>query len=166
LGAFFLGLCLTASAQAANNVATGEVAGNGFLGAGHWRVLTSPYTYHWKARTDHAHAWALGVERQRDDGWFAGASYFKNSFGQPSAYVYMGKRWDGWLSQPQLYLAASGGVLYGYRGAYKDKVPFNHNGWSPGALFTAGWQLDKHRSVAVHALGSAGVMLQFAWDFN
>lgn len=141
-------------------------AGNGLLGPGHWRVLASPYSLHWKMRSNHEHVWAIGLERQRPDGWFGGGSYFSNSFGQPSGYVYLGKRWDGWFGRPKLFAAASGGVLYGYRRPYEDKVPFNDNGWSPGALLTVGWQFDAQRSVAVHALGSAGLMLQFAWDFR
>ena len=33
---------------------------------------------------------ALGAERQGDTGWLYGGSYFSNSFGQPSAYAYVG----------------------------------------------------------------------------
>jgi hypothetical protein len=136
------------------------------LGPGHWRAVISPFSHHFRYSAEHRYVWALGVERQRDDNWLAGASYFRNSFGQPSGYLYVGKRWEGWFGEPQLFAQASGGLLYGYRGAYKNKVPLNYNGFSPGALVSAGWQFNKNNAVTLHLLGDAAVMMQLSWDFK
>ena len=136
------------------------------LGPGHWRFVVSPFSHHFRYSAEHRYVWALGAERQRDDGWLAGGSYFRNSFGQPSAYLYAGKRWSNVFNEPQLFAQASAGMLYGYRGAYKNKVPLNYNGFSPGALLSMGWQFTPEAAVTAHLLGDAALMVQLSWDFK
>ena len=58
-----------------------------FNGPGHWRLVVSPYSYHFNPSPEHEYVWAVGVERQSDNGWLYGGSYFSNSFGQPSGYA-------------------------------------------------------------------------------
>ncbi len=135
-------------------------------GDGHWRVAFSPYAHHFNYNPEHRHVWALGIERQRPDNWLAGASYFRNSFGQPSAYVYVGKQFQALFGQEQLFGQASIGMMYGYRGKYQRKVPLNVNGFSPGALVSLGWRFTKEASFTAHLLGDAGVMFQLAWDLR
>lgn len=133
---------------------------------GHWRVAVSPYTYHWNFSEDHREVYALALERQRADGWLAGASRFRNSFGQPSAYVYVGWRSGPLWEVEPLFWQWSAGLLYGYRGRFKDKVPLNVNGFSPGALVGLGWHVGPRSSVMVHSLAAAGLMLQLSWDLR
>jgi len=134
--------------------------------ASHWRLLISPFTHHFRYSAEHRPVWALGVERQRDDGWLAGATYFRNSFGQPSGYVYMGHRYDRLMGVDPLFAQWSAGLLYGYKGKYQTKVPLNVNGYSPGVLLSAGWKFNEQQSVALHLLGDAAVMLQLSYDFR
>lgn len=136
------------------------------LGPGYWRVAASPYSLHFRYNPKHRRVWALGVERQRSDNWLAGTSFFSNSFGQPSSYTYVGKRFPALWGQPQLFGQISGGLLYGYRGEFQNKVPLNYKGFSPGALVTLGWQFHKDGAASVHLLGDAGLMLQFSWDLR
>jgi hypothetical protein len=133
---------------------------------GYWRVAVSPYTHHWTFSEQHREVYALALERQRSDGWLAGASRFRNSFGQPSAYLYLGWRSGPLLELEPLFWQWSAGLMYGYRGEFKDKVPLNFGGFSPGALLSLGWQTSRRSSVMVHALGEAGVMLQLSWDLR
>jgi hypothetical protein len=135
-------------------------------GPAHWRAVLSPYTLHWRYSEEHSQVWALGVERQYADRWLLGGSFFRNSFSQPSAYVYLGQRYDGIWQTPPLYFQWSAGLMYGYKGKYENKVPLNFNGFSPGGLISLGWQVNRQVSVAAHALGDAGVMLQLAYDFR
>lgn len=128
--------------------------------------MASPYSYHFSRSPNHKHVWALGAERIRPDGWLAGASYFSNSFGQPSGYVYVGKTFPNFLGYPKVFAQASGGVMYGYRKPFAHKVPFNENGWSPGALLTLGYEIKPDHAVAVHLLGFAGLMFQYSVDFR
>ena len=108
----------------------------------------------------------MGFERQRSDDWLAGASYFRNSFGQPSAYLYVGKRFPALFGMEQLHGQATGGLMYGYRGKYEDKVPFNNNGFSPGATVSLGWQFNKNWALTAHALGDAAIMFQLSYDLR
>ena len=135
-------------------------------GTGNWRALVSPFSLHFRHNPQHAYVWAVGIERQRPDDWLAGASFFNNSFGQPSAYLYVGRRYPGLLGQPQLFAQWSAGLLHGYRGEFRNKVPLNYKGFSPGALVSLGWQFDPHHSATLHLLGDAGLMVQLSYDFN
>jgi hypothetical protein len=121
---------------------------------------------HFRYSAEHVNAVAVAVERQRSDGWLAGASAFRNSFGQPSSYVYVGKQFPALWGVPELVGQASAGMLYGYRGQYAKKVPLNYNGFSPGALVGLGWQFNRDTAVTAHLLGDAGVMLQFSLNLR
>jgi hypothetical protein len=135
-------------------------------GPGHWRALVSPYTVHFRPSDEHRSVWAIGVERQADTGWLYGGSYFRNSFGQPSGYLYVGQRYEQLFDRPPLYFQWSAGLLYGYRGEFKNKVPLNYNGFSPGALVSLGWELDRQSALQVNLLGDAGLMFQYSYAFR
>ena len=133
---------------------------------GHWRFVLAPFAHHFRYSEEHRYVWGMGMERQRGDDWIAGASFFKNSFGQPSSYLYVGKRFPALFDQPQLFGQVSGGLLYGYRGKFQHKVPLNSNGFSPGALVSLGWQFTPRVAATAHMLGDAGVMFQLSYELN
>jgi hypothetical protein len=133
---------------------------------GHWRLVGSPYTLHFNPSPEHEYVWAVGVERQRTDQWLYGLVYFSNSFGQDSGYLYLGQRYAGLLDQPPLFFQWSAGVLYGYKDAYKDKVPLNYKGFSPGLVVSLGWQFDRQIGAQLNLLGNAGLMLQLSYDWH
>jgi hypothetical protein len=159
-------LWLLAGTEAAALESAPILSGHAWREQAHWRIAVSPYTQHFRTSDEHQRVVALALERQRKDGWLTGGSHFTNSFGQPSAYLYLGRRVDLPFGPPGLFGQISGGLLYGYRGRFEDKVPFNNNGFSPGALFTLGWQIDRRNAAAVHLLGDAGLMLQLSWDWR
>jgi hypothetical protein len=134
--------------------------------SGHTRIIFSPYTWHYRASAEHRDVYAIGVEQQRADQWLAGASLFRNSFGQPSAFVYLGRRFPELAGQPSLYGQVAAGVLYGYQGKYRSKVPLNVGGFAPGLVVSAGWQFAPRWSAIVHALGDAGLMFQLTYDLR
>lgn len=157
--------CL-ASAQAVE--AKPLAAEASFLGEGFWRVMGSPYTIHWGADEEGLHepVYMIGAERQRADGWLAGGTYFSNSFGQPSVYFYVGEKVTNFSPWDKLFIQWTAGILYGYKEPYENKVPFNVNGFSPGATVSLGWQLTREVSMQAIALGTAGLMFQFAFDLR
>ena len=132
----------------------------------HWRVVFSPATLHYHYSPDHRRVYSLGIETQRDDGYLLGATWFRNSFGQPSGFVYAGRRFTGFTSYGPLYAQLIGGLLYGYKAPFEDKVPFNYNGYSPGAVLGVGWQFTPAYSAQLNFLGNAALMLQFSADFR
>lgn len=158
-----------AAASQPSSTGTPPQGVNGMLtgwNEGYWRAAISPYAPHIRPSPEHSDVWALALERQRSDHWLAGGSFFSNSFGQPSAYLYLGRRFPSLLGHPQLFGQISGGLMYGYRGQYQNKVPLNYNGFSPGGLASIGWQFNRQASLTVHAVGDAAVMFQFGWDFR
>lgn len=178
LGVIALSVCCAAGAARADS--DGVVGGPGILtaawqritdrdawnGPGHWRLLASPYTQHYHYSVDHRPVWAVGAEWQSDDLWLAGVSYFSNSFGQPSAYAFVGHRSENLFGDPRVFFQWSAGPMYGYVGKYKSKVPLDVMGFSPGAVLTLGWKVDRNVSFAVHALGDAGLMFQLSYDLH
>lgn len=182
LGAIFLCACSALShAQTAPATTTAQGAdGPGLLarswhsatdmdawrGAGVWRASIAPFAPHFRSSDEHQDVWAIAIERQRPDDWLAGFSYFRNSFGQPSAYAYIGKRFNALWGVEPLFFQASAGVLYGYKGKYKDKVALNVGGFAPGALVGLGWKFNDNASATLHLLGDAAVMLQLSYDFK
>ena len=140
--------------------------GQAWTGTGHWRLALAPYAPHFRYSAEHRKVWALAVERQRPDDWLAGLSYFRNSFGQPSAYGYVGHRSSGLWGQEPLFFQWSAGLLYGYKGKFKNKVALNVGGFAPGALVGLGWQFDKRSAVTVHLLGDAAAMLQLSYELR
>lgn len=136
--------------------------------ADYWRLVVSPYTLHFGADDDNDReaVYGIGLERQRADDWFWGGTYFSNSFGQPSGFVYVGQRYGNLFSVDKLFAKWSAGILYGYKEPYEDKVPFNYNGWSPGVVLSMGWQFTRQFSMQANLLGTAGLMLQMSIDFR
>lgn len=141
---------------------------NGPLPEGQARheLFASPYTHHWSHDPEHRPVVALALNRHLGDGRFCGLSLFRNSFGQPSAYLYAGKRWNepiaGW---PQLYAQVSAGVIYGYVGQYKNKVPGNVAGFSPAIVPAIGYRFNERVGAEMQVLGTAAVMFGLTWRY-
>jgi hypothetical protein len=129
-----------------------------------WRLMASPYTFHYSRDPEHRPVRMIGLERQRADGIVFGGTYFSNSFGQPSTYLYGGQRLENWSDYSQLFAQWTAGVLYGYKGEFKDKVPFNHGGFSPGLVLSMGWQFTPVYSAQVNVLGNSALMFQVSVD--
>jgi hypothetical protein len=97
---------------------------------GSWYLQTSLYTKHYSPDPDHNNNQDLIVlERDEASGWLFGAATFRNSFSQRSYYAYAGKRYES--ANYPVYIKLTGGLLQGYSGEYKDKIPLNHFGVAP-----------------------------------
>jgi hypothetical protein len=128
-----------------------------------YRLIFSPVTHHFNYSDEHKYVWMVGGFRERSDGGITGAVFFKNSFGQPSTYIYpFGKIYRGLFDQPKLYAKVTAGLLYGYVGQYKNKVPFNTNGFSPGIVPALGWEHKGGYQSQINLLGTSAIMLQFS----
>jgi hypothetical protein len=124
----------------------------------------SPYALHFSPSPEHRNVYLLGAAAVRADGWLAGGAYFSNSFGQPSVYAFVGRKYVEPFGWERIYWTWTAGLLYGYVGPYKDKVPFNHNGFSPGFVPTVGYMLDARTSAQVALLGNSGLMFSVVYD--
>jgi hypothetical protein len=131
---------------------------------GRWALVVAPFTQHLHDKPEFRYVWGIGVERQRDDRWLYGLSYFSNSFGQDSGYLYVGQQIPDLFDSP-LYFQWSAGLLYGYKGEYANRVPFNQHGFSPGAVISLGWRFDEAFSVQLNKVGTSGIMLQLGYSW-
>ena len=150
-----LGLIFTAHAPIANAQEANLAAP--FDG---WELTFSPFTYHF-SKEWHTDVLLVGLERHREDNWLWGGALFRNSFGQPSGTVYVGYQWSNLFGVSALYFKLVGGVMYGYVDEYEDKVPFNHNGFSPIILPGIGYRLTPKDALQVIALGGNALMFSY-----
>ena len=91
--------------------------------------------------------------------WLAGGATFKNSYDQQSTYLYGGGRYDYPLGEnTDAYLKLTAGLLHGYRGEYKDKIPFNELGVAPVILPAVGMTY-RRLNVEIVPFAAAGVMM-------
>ena len=132
-----------------------------------WYLGLSPVTHHYNPSNEHSPVWLVGVQRIRKSRDIAGIAYFSNSFQQPSVFIYpWGKIYRNFLGQPKVFAQWGAGLLYGYRDPYEDKVPFNHNGYSPGYIVSFGYQFDNRIQAKVNLLGTAGIMFLVSLPLN
>ncbi len=131
-----------------------------------FEVFVSPYTQHWTYSKRHQSVYAVSVNRLLPNNRFCGFSLFNNSFGQPSAYAFTGKYWPTPIdSMPNVHFSLSGGIMYGYVGRYKNKVPLNVGGFSPVVIPAVGYRLDARTAIEVQILGTAAVMFGVTWRY-
>ena len=125
-----------------------------------WLIQTSIWTDHFDTEQAHTNNQNLiGIEWWAANNWIMGAAAFKNSFGQPSQYVYVGKIWRPWDRVPLVHVKLTGGLLHGYKGEYKDKVPFNSDsGIAPVLLPSIGLS-GKRFTTDLVIFGTAGALL-------
>jgi hypothetical protein len=127
-------------------------------------VQTSLVTVHFNPDPDHDNTtnlidlnWRLS-QRWLEGQVFLGASFFDNSFGQNSQYVYGGLLWRPFETAQPLYFKLTAGVLHGYSGEYQNKIPFNSSGYAPGIVPSVGYCYNRFCSELV-IFGTAGAML-------
>lgn len=105
----------------------------------------------------------LGVEWQRASHWLVGYTYFNNSFGQKSHYLYGGKWWSLRESDPSWYFKLTGGLISGYKEPYQNEIPFNHYGVAPVLIPGLGFKSGRG-NVQLNLLGNTGMMITFGYD--
>ncbi|WP_248769352.1 sn-glycerol-3-phosphate transporter [Pseudomonas sp. MWU12-2345] len=125
-------LCLFLLAPSAWASNDSDAADKGF-----WYLQTSVFTRHFSPDPDHNnHQDLIGLERNDASGFLYGAATFRNSFSQRSYYAYAGKRFES--ADYPVYLKVTGGLLQGYKGEYRDKIPLNHLGVAPVIIPSVG----------------------------
>ncbi|MEZ5729677.1 MAG: hypothetical protein R3E48_17800 [Burkholderiaceae bacterium] len=105
------------------------------------------------------------MEYRRQDNWLGGLASFRNSFGQPTQYAYIGYQWQPWDALPSAYLKLTGGIIHGYKGKYKDKIPLNKFHYAPAILPSIGFNYGRLESELI-VFGTAGLMVTMGWRFD
>jgi hypothetical protein len=107
------------------------------------------YTWHFHYDPDHQQSYLADFEYRFDKYWLGGQwiggfSLFQNSFGQFSQYVYGAMQWRPWEEYPAAYVKLSAGLLHGYAGEYKNKIPFNDYGTAPAIIPSVGYCWNRY----------------------
>jgi hypothetical protein len=120
---------------------------------------TSLYTRHFSSDPAHVDKQKLILgEWNITEQWLVGASFFDNSFGQPTQYVYGGWRYRPFEQLQPFYVKVSAGLTHGYKDQYRDKIPFNHSGIAPIVIPSIGYCFSRICSELV-LFGGAGMLV-------
>lgn len=133
----------------------------------HTLVQTSLLTRHFEPDPEHTNQQSLlSVELHNPDRWLAGAAWFKSSFDQPTWYFYAGREFPlGQLGDDiNVRAKLTGGLLRGYQGEYRNKIPFNHFEIAPAVLPSIGFQW-RHVESDLIIFGTAGMMITVGLRF-
>lgn len=122
----------------------------------------SNYLSHFRSDPAHNNSPGLvGLELRRDQ-WLAGGASFRNSFNQPSQYLYVGRRVDS--SATPFYLKLTAGAIRGYRGEHKRKIPLNDLGIAPAIIPAVGVQKGRF-SGELALLGESALLFNLGREF-
>ena len=126
---------------------------------------TSLYTVHYSPKDEHNNKQNLiNLELQKASQWLAGLALFKNSFGQSSQFGYLGYNWTIPYTQDFMYFKFVGGLMHGYDGQYKDKIPLNQAGIAPAVIPSIGLRYKRIQS-EIALFGAAGAMWTIGFNF-
>ena len=64
-----------------------------------------------------------------------------------------------------IYVKVTAGLLHGYRGEFKNKIPLNDAGVAPVILPAVGWQY-RRANVELVPFAAAGMMMNVGWVFD
>lgn len=127
------------------------------------RFQFSPFTYHYTPDDEHSDVVMVGLEREARDGKLDGVVLFDNSFGQPSIYVYpWGDTYREIMGVSKLSFKWTAGLMYGYTGQYKNKVPLNVGGFNPVVIPALAYDLSSGWSAQLNFLGNAALQFQIS----
>jgi hypothetical protein len=163
----FLSACVSlAHAQTSNRICPDFLSVKGAPEPAYRGEFTfSPFTHHWSKSPEHKPVVLVAIDEQLPGDRLCGVSFFSNSFGQPSVYVYAGMQFNQLLGVPKLFAKVTGGLMYGYVAPYEDKVPLNYKGFNPAIIPVLGYKLTQHDSVQLKFLGNAGLMFSYGRQF-
>jgi hypothetical protein len=120
---------------------------------------TSLYTHHFSYDPAHVDKQKLILgEWNITEQWLVGASFFDNSFGQPTQYIYGGWRYRPFEQHQPFYIKLSAGLVHGYKDPYQNKIPFNHSGVAPGFVPSVGYCINRFCSELI-LFGTAGILI-------
>lgn len=127
-----------------------------------WYVQFGYYTWHFYYDAAHKQSYAVDTQYRLDERWLGGQwivglGLFQNSFGQFSQYLYGALQWRPLAEHQPFYVKVSAGLLHGYEGQYKNKIPFNSAGVAPAIVPSVGYCWTRYCAEAI-MLGTNGIL--------
>jgi hypothetical protein len=106
----------------------------------------------------------VGLSAVKANDWIYGLALFNNSFDQFSQYVYAGKRWNFPGSAENFHAKITAGLIHGYKGEFKDKIPNNGTGIAPAIIPGLGYKKGRFGG-DIYVLGISGLLFTVGMDF-
>jgi len=120
-------------------------------------IQAGTYT-HYTSSSEHSGPNVLiSIEAVKSNDWLYGLALFDNSFGQFSQYAYLGKSWNYHGLFEGFYTKMTVGLIHGYRGEFKDKIPLNELGIAPAIIPSLGYKNGRYGADVI-MLGLAGLL--------
>ncbi len=162
-------LFLLLTSNGAHSEAVADDASKAAGNEGHFAVQFGVFTHHFFPSPVHVNRnrlinieWQTPEHTQwKADRAILGLGVFRNSFGQPSQYLYVGQKWDVY---EHFYIKLTAGLLHGYKDQYKNKIPFNQYGTAPVIVPSMGLRFRQATLEAVF-LSNRAVMIGLGYEF-
>jgi hypothetical protein len=106
----------------------------------------------------------VSLEAKKTNDWLYGLALFDNSFGQFSQYLYAGKQWQLHGAFEHFHTKLTAGLIHGYRGEYKDKIPLNNLGTAPAIIPSIGYDYGEYGADII-MLGNSGLLFTVGKHF-
>ena len=136
----------------------------------HWynydHLMFSAGTYiHYDPDDDHAgNRLFFSLEAVKANDWFYGLALFNNSFDQFSQYLYGGKSWNFHGRMEGFHAKVTAGLIHGYKGEFRDKIPNNGSGIAPAIIPGIGYKRGRFGG-DIYILGISGLLFTAGMDF-
>jgi hypothetical protein len=122
-------------------------------------LQTSVATRHFHpSSTQNNHQELLNLEWNYKDNLLVGAASFRNTYRQATQLVYWGAKFHPVDAVPDGYVKVVAGLIHGYKGEYRDRIPFNQLGTAPAILPAVGYCYKQLCSELI-VFGTAGAMV-------
>jgi len=105
----------------------------------------------------------FSLEAIKSNDWFYGLALFNNSFNQFSQYLYAGKSWNFPGRAENFHAKVSAGLIHGYTGEFKDKIPNNDSGIAPAIIPGIGYKKGRFGG-DMYLLGISGLLFTVGVD--
>ena len=140
-------------------------AEEGLIGKDHLYLQLGSY-FHYTYSSDHTDKPIFtSIESVNADSTLYGLALFNNSFDQFSQYLYAGKSWNYHGDWQGFHTKLTVGLIHGYRGKYKHKIPLNSLGIAPAIIPGIGYNNGRYGADVI-MLGLSGLLFTVGMDLD
>jgi hypothetical protein len=132
-----------------------------------WYVQAGGYIHYSDDEEYEGPPWFAGIENQNPENNTAiGLSFFNNSFGDFTQYIYLGKSWYPSSKYPGFRLKLTAGIAHGYKGEHHEIFPIRWgDSWGLAVVPTIGYQPEKW-GFDVAILSASGLAFLVGYEFD
>jgi hypothetical protein len=123
----------------------------------HYYLQAGTYTHYGDSEDYAGNNILASAEAVNPDDELVGLALFDNSFGQFSQYLYTGKSWNFSGNWQGFHTKLTAGLIHGYKGEFRNKIPLNSHGVAPAIVPSLGYSNDRYGADVI-ILGISGIL--------